>query len=403
MRFVIKMGVEKYAKKEVAALMSRAGSSTRASVGPIEGMINLGAGDPNFNQPEFINKAVYDAMVAGHTHYSFTGEPDFKEAIAKYYKKYGVDIDPKTQVLITSGGSQAIFQAFAAILDPGDELLVLDPAYTGYNAPIAYFGAKMTRARQTKDKNGIFRPDFANIEAAITPKTKAILFCTPDNPTGTVWTKAELEQLAKLAVKHDILVISDEIYTEFVWGDKKHNTIIDLPGMWERTLVLMSFSKTFAWTGCRAGYIIAGPELMKLVSAVPVGICSVPVPFQKAAIKALDQGWDFVADMRKEYKKRIDYMTKRLNEIDGIKCAKPEGAFYLFPNISSFGLPSAKFMKEFFIQEKVRCATGSGYGEAGEGHIRFALVRPVEDLEEVCKRLERFVKNLPPQAPPAIP
>jgi len=403
MRFVIKMGVEKYAKKEVAALMSRAGSSTRSSVGPIEGMINLGAGDPDFNQPEFINKAVYNAMVAGHTHYSFTGEPDFKEAIAKYYKKYGVDIDPKTQVLITSGGSQAIFQAFAAILDPGDELLVLDPAYTGYNAPIAYFGAKMTRARQIKDKNGIFRPDFANIEAAITPKTKAILFCTPDNPTGTVWTKAELEQLAKLAVKHDIIVISDEIYTEFIWGDKKHNTIIDLPGMWERTLVLMSFSKTFAWTGCRAGYIIAGPELMKLVSAVPVGICSVPVPFQKAAIKALEDGWDFVADMRKEYKKRIDYMAKRLNEIEGIKCAKPEGAFYLFPDISSFGIPSMKFMMEFFIQEKVRCAPGSGYGAAGEGHIRFALVRPVEDLEEVCKRLERFVKNLPPQAPPAIP
>jgi aspartate/methionine/tyrosine aminotransferase len=161
-------------------------------------MINLGAGDPDFNQPEFINKAVYEAMKAGETHYSFTGEPDFKEAIAKYYKKYGVDIDPKTQVLITSGGSQAIFQAFAAILNPGEELLVLDPAYTGYNTPIAYFGAKMTRAKQTKDKNGIFRPDFANIEAAITPKTKAILFCTPDNPTGTVWTKDELKKLAEI-------------------------------------------------------------------------------------------------------------------------------------------------------------------------------------------------------------
>ncbi len=264
MRFVIKMGVEKYAKKEVAALMSRAGSSTRATVGPIEGMINLGAGDPDFDQPEFINKAVYDAMVAGHTHYSFTGEPDFKEAIAKYYKKYGVEIDPKTQVLITSGGSQAIFQAFAAILNPGDELIVLDPAYTGYNAPIAYFGAKMVRAKQAKDKNGIFRPDFSNIEAVITDKTKAVLFCTPDNPTGTVWTKAELKKLADLCVKYDIIAISDEIYTEFIWGGKKHETIIDLPGMWERTMVLMSFSKTFAWTGCRAGYIIAGPELMKV-------------------------------------------------------------------------------------------------------------------------------------------
>jgi aminotransferase len=403
MRFVIKMGVEKYAKKEVAALMQMAGSSTRASVGPIEGMINLGAGDPDFNQPEFINKAVYEAMKAGETHYSFTGEPDFKEAIAKYYKKYGVDIDPKTQVLITSGGSQAIFQAFAAILNPGDEVLVLDPAYTGYNAPIAYFGAKMTRARQVKDKNGIFRPDFANIEAAITPRTKGILFCTPDNPTGTVWTKDELRKLAEICVKHDILAISDEIYTEFIWGGRKHETIIDLPGMWERTIVLMSFSKTFAWTGCRAGYIIAGPELMKMLSAVPVGICSVPVPFQKAAVKALEEGWDFVHSMRAEYEKRIDYMVKRFNKIPGIKCAKPEGAFYLFPDISSYGVPSMKFTMEFFQKEKVRCAPGSGYGQAGEGHVRFALVASMDDLKEVCDRLERYVKNLPPQAPPTVP
>jgi aminotransferase len=397
------MGVEKFAKKEVAALMSMAGSSTRASVGPIEGMINLGAGDPDFNQPEFINKAVYNAMVAGHTHYSFTGEPDFKEAIAKYYKKYGVEVDPKTQVLITSGGSQAIFQAFAAILDPGDELIIFDPAYTGYNTPIAYFGAKMVRAKQVKNKDGVFRPDWSNLEAVITDKTKAILFCTPDNPTGTVWTKDELKKLAEICVKHDIIAISDEIYTEFIWGGKQHNTIIDLPGMWERTMVLMSFSKTFAWTGCRAGYIIAGPELMKVLAAVPVGICSVPVPFQKAAITALEEGWGFVADMKAEYEKRIDYMTKRLNEIEGIKCTKPEGAFYLFPDISSFGMPSMKFAMEFFQQEQVRVAPGAAYGDMGEGHIRFALVRPIEDLEEVCARLERFVKNLPPQAPPAVP
>ena len=397
------MGVEKFAKKEVAALMKMRGSGTRASLGPIKGMINLGAGDPDFDQPEFINKAVYDAMESGYTHYSFTGEPDFKAAITKYYKKYGVDIDPKTQVLITSGGSQAIFQSFAAILDPGDELIVFDPAYTGYNSPIAYFGAKMVRARQYKDKEGHFRPDFANLEAVISDKTKAILLCTPDNPTGTVWTKDELKKLAEIAVKHDIVIISDEIYTEFIWGDKKHETIIDLPGMWERTIVLMSFSKTFAWTGCRAGYMIAGPEMTKMLAAVPVGICSVPVPFQKAAIVALEKGWGFVKEMRSEYKKRIDYMVERLNAIAGIKCAYPQAAFYVFPDISGLGIPSMKFAMDFFIQEKVRCAPGSGYGEMGEGHIRFALVRPVEDLSEVCDRLERFVKNLPPQAPPTVP
>ena len=199
------------------------------------------------------------------------------------------------------------------------------------------------------------------------------------------------------------MAISDEIYTEFIWGGRKHETIIDLPGMWERTIVLMSFSKTFAWTGCRAGYIIAGPELMKMLSAVPVGICSVPVPFQKAAVKALEEGWDFVHSMRAEYEKRIDYMVKRFNKIPGIKCAKPEGAFYLFPDISSYGVPSMKFTMDFFQKEKVRCAPGSGYGQAGEGHVRFALVASMDDLKEVCDRLERYVKNLPPQAPPTVP
>jgi aminotransferase len=396
------MGVEKYAKKEVAALMKARGSLTRTAVGPIAGLINLGAGDPDFNQPEFINKAVYEAMKAGHTHYSFTGEPEFKEAIAEYYEKYGVSVDPNTQVLITSGGSQAIFQAFGAILNPGDEILIMDPAYQGYNAPAAYFGAKMTRARQTKDKNGIFRPNFRNVENAITPKTKALLFCNPDNPTGTVWTQKELEKLAEIAVKKDIVILADEIYTEFVWSDK-HKTIIDLPGMWERTMVLMSFSKTFAWTGCRAGYIIAGPELMKTINSVPVGICSVPVPFQKAAVEALEKGWDFVAEMRGTYKKRIDFMVKRLNEIEGVSCPMPEGAFYLFPDVSSFGVPSMKFSMDFFQQKKVRCAPGTQYGENGEGHIRFALVRPEDELGEVCDRLEDYVKNLPPKAPPAVP
>jgi aspartate/methionine/tyrosine aminotransferase len=389
------MGVERFAKKEVADLMKARGSLTRAAVGPMEGLINLGAGDPDFNQPEFINKAVYEAMKTGHTHYSFGGEPDFKEAIAEYYKKYGVTVDPKTQVLITSGGSQAIFQAFGAILNPGDEILIMDPAYQGYNAPAAYFGAEMTRANQTKDKNGIFRPNFGNIENAITPKTKALLFCNPDNPVGTVWTQRELEKLAEIAEKKDIVVLADEIYTEFVWSGK-HRTIIDLPGMWERTMVLMSFSKTFAWTGCRAGYIIAGPELMKAINAVPVGICSVPVPFQKAAVAALDKGWDFVAKMRGEYKKRIDFMVKRLNEIEGVSCPMPEGAFYLFPDVSSFGVPSMKLTMDFFQQKKVRTAPGTQYGENGEGHIRFALVKPVDELAEVCDRFEDYVKNLSP-------
>jgi aminotransferase len=391
----------KFAKREIVAM--QAGLTSRVRVPPVPGMINLGAGDPDFNQPEFINKAVYDAMKAGHTHYAFGGDPDFKAAIAEYYEKYGVTVDPGSQILLESGGSQAIFRAFAAILDPGDEIIIQDPAYQGYNRPAAYFGASIKKANMTKDDKGIFRPDMENIKAAINDKTKALIICNPDNPCGAVYTQKELEEIAEIAVEKDIIVIADEIYTEYVWGGRKHLPIINLPGMLERTMVLMSFSKTFAWTGCRAGYIIAGPELMKVINAVPIGITSMPVPFQKAGAIALREGWDFVETMRMEFKKRIDYFVPRLNEIEGVHCPMPEGAFYVFADVSELKVPSIDFSREFFHHEKVRCAPGTQYGPNSEGHIRFALVRPVEDLEEVAVRLERFTKNLPEKVPTAFP
>jgi aminotransferase len=391
----------KFAKREIVAM--QAGLTSRVRVPPVPGMINLGAGDPDFNQPEFINKAVYDAMKAGHTHYAFGGDPDFKAAIAEYYEKYGVTVDPGSQILLESGGSQAIFRAFAAILDPGDEIIIQDPAYQGYNRPAAYFGASIKKANMTKDDKGIFRPDMENIKAAINDKTKALIICNPDNPCGAVYTQKELEEIAEIAVEKDIIVIADEIYTEYVWGGRKHLPIINLPGMLERTMVLMSFSKTFAWTGCRAGYIIAGPELMKVINAVPIGITSMPVPFQKAGAIALREGWDFVETMRMEFKKRIDYFVPRLNEIEGVHCPMPEGAFYVFADVSELKVPSINFSREFFHHEKVRCAPGTQYGPNSEGHIRFALVRPVEDLEEVAVRLERFTKNLPEKVPTAFP
>ena len=395
------MDVMKFAKKEIAAMQK--GMTSRVRVAPTPGMINLGAGDPDFNQPEFINKAVYEAMKAGHTHYAFGGDPEFKAAIAEYYQKYGVTVDPSSQILIESGGSQAIFRAFGAILDPGDEIVLQDPAYQGYNRPAAYFGASIKTANMTKDENGTFRPDMDNIRAAITDKTKALLICNPDNPCGAVYTQKELEEIAEIAVEKDIIVIADEIYTEYVWGGKKHRPIINLPGMLERTMVLMSFSKTFAWTGCRAGYIIAGPELMRVINGVPIGICSMPVPFQKAGTLALKEGWDFVEEMRAEFKKRVDYFVPRINEIEGISAPMPEGAFYVFADISELNVPSRDFAREFFHHEQVRCAPGVQYGPNSEGHVRFALVKPMEDLVEVAVRLERFSKDLPQKAPNAFP
>ena len=386
-----KMAVERFARKELLNIGGRAAS--RITLKGITGLINLGAGDPDFDQPKFITNAVHKAITEGHSHYVFGGDPEFKKAIADYYKKYGVEVDGEKQVVITSGGSQAIFQAFAAILNPGDELVVLNPAYQGYNKPTMYFGAKMVRTNMTKDEDGLFRPDIENINRAVTDRTKALIICNPDNPTGCVYTRKELEEIAELAVEKDFIVLSDEIYTEFIWGGRKHIPIIDMPGMLERTMVLMSFSKTFAWTGCRAGYIIAGPELAELVGRVPVGICSMPVAFQKAGIEALKRGWDFVKEMRNAYERRIEFCVKRMNEIPGVKCPYPEGAFYVFADISELGVPSAKFVEGLFKEEKLRIVPGTQYGSGGEGHVRLALVRPVKDLGEALDRFERYTKK----------
>ena len=384
------MSVERFAKKELLNI----GESARFNVPPSPGLINLRAGDPDFDQPRFIADAVHRAMIEGYSHYVFGGDPEFKRAIADYYRKYGVDVDPEKQVLITSGGSQAIFHAFAAILNPGDEVIVLDPAYQGYFQPATYFGAKMVRAAMAKDDKGLFRVDPGNIEEAATDRTKALIICNPDNPNGCVYTEGELEAVAELAVDRDFLVLSDEIYTEFIWGGRRHAPIIGMPGMEERTMVLASFSKTFAWTGCRAGYIIAGPELMKLISSVPIGICSVPVAFQKAGVEALKRGWGFVEEMRRAYEERIDHCVERLNEMPGVRCPRPEGTFYIFPDVSDLGLTSAEFVNGLVKEENLRIIPGTQYGSMGEGHVRLALVRPMKELEEAMDRLERYVKRL---------
>ena len=333
-------------------------------------------------------------MKAGLTHYAYTGVPEFRKAIADYYARFGYVVkDPVGQITIESGGSQAIYRALGAILNPGDEIIFNDPTYGGYSQPALYFGAKIVRAAMKKDRNGIFRPSIENLRNAVTPKTKAFLCCNPDNPTGVVYTEKEIKEIAELCVQKDIVCIVDEVYAEYLWGNNKHCAIINQPGMEDRTLVLMSFSKTFAWTGIRAGFVLGGPELMKYVNQVPIGIVGMPVPYQHTAIKALAEGWDFVGMMRNEYRKRVDCVVKRLNEIDGITCAYPEGAFYVFPDVSGVGVPDVEFAAAC-LEAKARGIAGSIYGPAADGHMRLALVVPCEKCVEACNRIEKVAGRL---------
>jgi len=386
------VNVPKLVKRELAEVQV---SATRMRVEVQPGTINLGAGDPDFDQPKWVADAVYKAILEGYTHYSMGGEPDLKQAIADYYSKWGYKApDPQTQVIITSGGSNAIFQAFAGILNPGDEVILYDPTYGGYSGPIGYFGGKVVRSPMYKTADGYFRPSIETLKTKITPKTKALLICSPDNPTGLVFTEEEIKAMSDLAKDKDFIIIADEIYMEFIWGGRKFYSPMALPGMENRTIVLCSFSKMFAWTGCRAGFILAGPGLAPYIGRVPLGINSMPVPFQKAAVLTLKQGGEFTKMMRDQYEERVAYCVKRLNEMPKVKCVFPESTFYVFPDISATGLKDTEFAMRVGQEERVRFGGGSGYGPMGAGHVRIALVEPMKTLVDAMDRVERFVKKL---------
>ena len=398
------MSIERLVKKEIRGVFRV--SATRRRVEPSPDMINLGAGDPNYLQPKYIADAVYKAILDGYTHYCFGGEPELRVAIANYYKKYGYEAEPNRQVVITSGGSQSIFAAYGALLNPGDEVIALTPGYGGGRRSPSYFGAKVVTSPLMKDDEGHFRLNEEALKENITGKTKALYLENPGNPTGMVYTKKEIEAIADLAKDHDFVVVPDEMYSEFIYGGRKHFPIITLPDMEDRTIIVQAMTKMFAWPGMRCGWVISGPNLAPYISRVPGS--AVPWPIQKAAVVALNGPWNFVEGMVKEYEERIDYCVKRLNEMPNIKCVKPEGAFYLFPDISATGLTSAEFITKLREQEDVRIASGSGYGPMGEGHVRLALIRPLSTqtmpswfkvtpnttLEAAMDRMERFATGL---------
>lgn len=361
----------------------------------IKDIIKLNIGEPDFSTPEHIREAAKKALDEGFTHYtSINGIPELREAIAEKIKEErGVDINPETEVMVTAGGQAALFATIHALINPGDEVIMPDPYYPVYKIAVDFAGGKVKSIPQKEELN--FEIDPNELEGAISERTKLIVLISPNNPTGGVYSKSTLEKIAEIAKENDLLVISDEVYEKFIYDDIKFYSIISVSDMKDRTIIINSFSKTYAMTGWRIGYIVANKEIIDAVKKVhhPINICANSIS-QKAALAALTGPQDCVKEMINEFNKRRKYIIRSLGSIKGIKCSIPRGAFYVFPNIRIFGMSSEDLVK--FLIEKARVMTvpGSGFGRYGEGHIRIAYTNSLDKIMEGIERIKSALESL---------
>lgn len=377
-------------------------SAKHYGVGP--GEIYMSGGDPNFATPAHIRDAAIKAIIEGYTHYPPRGGiPECRDAITNYYSKYGVDYDP-SQVFVTSGGGAALYFSMAGFLEQGDEVLTFDPSYAADFAYPASLGAKVVPVPLTEPG---YHFDSEELKKRVTDKSKLFVLTNPNNPAGTVYTKEELKALADIAIDNDLIVVSDEFYVEYVYDGREHVAISSIDGMRERTIVVVGATKCFAFTGWRlASMIIPQEHYTRVTEKCPFRIG--PATFVQVAgaagFKALMEphGMGVMKEWRDEFDRRRRFFCKRMDDIEGISCHTFEGAFYAYPDVSSFGVPVQKFVDELLEKEKVRVANGERFGGVGilgkkspaYGHIRPCLVQDVDVLEEAANRIERFVKSL---------
>lgn len=355
--------------------------------------ISLGVGEPDFVTPWRISDSAIDAIREGHTHYTPNrGLPELREAVSEYtHKKYNISYNPDSEILITTGVSEGLDLVLRSIINPGDEVIILEPCYVSYSANVSLLQG-VPVCLQCRFENG-FKISVDEIKKAITPKTKAILLNYPANPTGATMDKKLLTEIAELAEKHNFIVISDEIYAAISY-EKKHFSIAALPGMKNRTIYLNGLSKSHAMTGWRLAYV-AGPEpIISIMLKIHqyVALCS-PSISQYAGVEALNHGDKDVERMLAEYTKRKNYISSRFNEI-GLKCLYPEGAFYVFPEISSTGMDGRAFAIKLLEQEKVAVVPGEAFGESGKFHIRCSYATSMDALRKALDGIENFVKSL---------
>lgn len=360
--------------------------------------ISLGVGEPDFATPERIRQAALQELSTGRIHYTpINGLQELRELVLQYLDvRFGLKGYTADSVLITVGASQAIDLAIRTVVNPGDEVIVLEPTYIAYIPSVVFAGGVPVVAKTHADDKFKLRPE--ELRKVITPKTKAILLPYPNNPTGAIMEKEDLEAIAEVLRETDILVISDEIYAELTYNGKRHVSIASLPGMQERTIVLNGFSKAFSMTGWRLGYAVGPDPLIVAMAKIhePTMLCA-PRPAQVAGIAAirqgLEDGWQDTTYMMQEYDKRRRYFVNALNDL-GLICHDPEGAFYAFPSIQSTGLTSEEFCDRLLEEENVAVIPGSAFGPEGEGFVRCCYASSMDHLEKAVERIGKMIRRI---------
>lgn len=359
----------------------------------MQDVISLGIGEPDFFTPESISQAGIRSIRNGDTHYtSNAGLIDLRRALSKHLeKKYAVSYNPDNELIITVGVSEALYLVFTAVLEPGDEVIIPTPCFVSYQAEVELAGGVAVEVPSRLENN--FSPDPAAIEAAVTPRTRAILLGYPNNPTGAVATRATLQKIADIAEKYDLLVVSDEIYDRLVY-DFEHVCFSSFPGMHKRTVLLGGFSKAYAMTGWRIGYSAAPVEITKgMLRIHQFTVMSAPTMSQVAAMEALENGEPFVEEMVAEYDRRRRLIVSGLNLL-GLKTFEPRGAFYAFPQITVSGLNENLFAERLLQEEHVALVPGSAFGAGGEGFVRCSYATSYEKIEEALRRIDRFMRRM---------
>lgn len=363
-------------------------------VSEMKDAISLGVGEPDFDTPWHIREEGIYSLEKGRTFYtSNAGLKELKEEIHNYLRRRcNVSYNPANEIVVTVGGSEAIDIAMRAMLNPGEEVLIPQPSYVSY-VPCAILAGGEPVAIELEAKDN-FRLTPEKLSEKITPKSKLLVLPFPNNPTGAIMERSDLEKIAEIVLEHDLFVISDEIYSELTYGEEAHTTIAELPGMWERTVLINGFSKAYAMTGWRLGYACA-PSLIlnQMLKIHQFAIMCAPTTSQYAAVTALRDGDADVASMRESYNQRRRYLIHRFEEM-GLECFEPLGAFYMFPSIKRFGMTSDEFATRLLQEEKVAVVPGTAFGDSGEGFLRISYAYSLESLKEALGRMERFINRL---------